>query len=221
MTMPRSIRGFLDEFERALKLSGRRRRRVMDEVREHLVDATERRISAGMDTAAAESAAVDAFGDAAAVASRFDRHFLARIGRRISDLLDTYDALRAGHTTVAATLLVSPIALSMAVLWSPWMAMSCIGPWGAMTWIGNQLAQRTEPGYRCRLWGWKSEHPRRYQVATSVGSLFSMAPIVAFELLGRVPHASLWLYVALVPLMPVIWILNSPRPYAPPPISAV
>jgi hypothetical protein len=60
MTLPSPIQGFLDEFEHALKLSGRRRRRVLDEVRDHLIDATERGIGAGMDPAVAEVAAVDA-----------------------------------------------------------------------------------------------------------------------------------------------------------------
>jgi hypothetical protein len=220
MTLPSPIQGFLDEFEHALKLSGRRRRRVLDEVRDHLIDATERGIGAGMDPAVAEVAAVDAFGDADTVASRFDRHFLARVGRRISAALDNFDRWRAIHTTAAATFLMAPLALPMAVLWSPLVVLSFIGPWAAFVWIGRQLGDRDEPGYRYRLWGWKGEHPGKYQVAINLGGFLGFGSIIAVEFFGRLPHLSPWLLVVLPPLYPVVWILNSPRRYHPPPVSA-
>jgi hypothetical protein len=88
MTSPTTMKAFLDEFERALKLSGRRRSRVLDEARDHLIEATERGVSAGMDPLAAESAAVEAFGDAAKVASRFDSGLLTRIERNAIGALD-------------------------------------------------------------------------------------------------------------------------------------
>lgn len=90
MTLPTTIKAFLDEFEQALRLSGRRQRRVLDEARDHLIEASQRGVSAGMDPLAAESAAVEAFGDAAKVASRFDPGLLTRIGRRAMDVLETF-----------------------------------------------------------------------------------------------------------------------------------
>jgi hypothetical protein len=87
VTLPTTIKAFLDEFERALKLSGRRRRRVLDEARDHLIEASQRGVSAGMDPLAAESAAVEAFGDATKVASRFDPGLLVRIERRAAGAL--------------------------------------------------------------------------------------------------------------------------------------
>jgi hypothetical protein len=90
MTLPTTIKAFLDEFERALRLSGRRRRRVLDEARDHLIEATERSVAAGMDSLAAESAAVEAFGDAAKVASRFDPGLLTRVGQRAAGALERH-----------------------------------------------------------------------------------------------------------------------------------
>jgi len=220
MTRPTSIHGFLDEFERALKLSGRRRRRVMDEAREHLIDATELGISAGLDPAIAEMAALDAFGDAATVASRFDRNLIVRLGLRTSAALDGFDSWRAGHTTAAATFLVAPLAVPMALLWSPLAALSFVGPWAAFVWIGAQLAGRSEPAYRYRLWGWRLDHPRQYQLSINLGGLIGFVSIVALQFLVTLPHVSPWLLLLLPPLYPVLWILNSPRPYAPPPVSA-
>ncbi|HXC77430.1 MAG TPA: permease prefix domain 1-containing protein, partial [Candidatus Acidoferrum sp.] len=90
MTLPTTIKAFLDEFERALRLSGRRRRRVLDEARDHLIEASQRGVAAGMDPLAAESAAVEAFGDAAKVASRFDPGLLTRVGQRAAGALERH-----------------------------------------------------------------------------------------------------------------------------------
>ncbi len=134
MIPPTTISAFLDEFERALKLSGRRRRRVLDEARDHLIEARERGISAGMDPFAAEIAAVEAFGDAAGVASRFDPGRLAYLSHRVSGAVDRFDRWRAVHPTAGITVFIAPMALAMAVLWSPLAAALCFfGPWASMS----------------------------------------------------------------------------------------
>jgi HAAS domain-containing protein len=220
MTWPTSIGAFLDEFERVLKVSGRRRRRVLDEARDHLIDAAESGISAGMDPLAAEIAAIEAFGDATTVASRFDRGFLALLADRGSEALRTFDGWHGIHPLAANTLLIAPFALLMAVMWSPLPALGFLGPWAASVWIGIQLKERKEPGFRHRIWAWKREHPGQYQWAASLGGVFGWVWVIAMESLARLPHVSPWLFLVLVLLLPPMWAINSPRPYRPPPASA-
>jgi hypothetical protein len=221
MIPPTTISAFLDEFERALKLSGRRRRRVLDEARDHLIEARERGISAGMDPFAAEIAAVEAFGDATGVASRFDPGRLAYLSHRVSGAVDRFDRWRAVHPTAGITVFIAPMALAMAVLWSPLAAALCFfGPWASMVWIGRQLMERKEPGYRHRLWGWKQEHPGKYQLSSNAGALLGWGSCVALEFMVGLPHVSPWLFLVWAPLVPLGWILNSPRRYQPPPALA-
>lgn len=215
MTLPKTISSFLDEFEQALKVSGPSRRRILDEARDHLIEARERGISAGMDPIAAEIAGVEAFGDAAGVASRFDPGLLARLSRRVSGAMDSFDRWRAVHATAGITVFIAPMALATAVLWSPLAALCFFGPWASSVWIGRQLIERNEPGYRHRLWGWKQEHPGKYRWASNGGALLGWGSAVVLEFMVRLPHLSPWLFLALALLVPLAWILNAPRRYQP------
>ncbi len=212
MTRPTTIEAFLEGFERALKLSGRRRRRVVDEARDHLIEARDRGMSAGLDTRAAEIAAIEAFGDPVAVASRFDPGLLARLSSEV----DRFDRWRAVHPTAGSTAELAPTALAIAALWSPFVALSFLPVWAIFVWIGRQLRGRHEPGYRYRLWGWKQEHPAAYQLATNGGGLLGVATYFALEFLAGSPHPTPWLFVILAPLVLLGWILNGPRRYRSP-----
>ena len=212
MTRPTTIEAFLERFERALRLSGRRRRRVVDEARDHLIEARDRGISAGLDPRAAEIAAIEAFGDPAAVASRFDPGLLARLSGEV----DRFDRWRAVHPTAGSAVVVAPVALVLAATWSPLVAVSFLPAWAIFVWIGRQLRDREEPGYRYRLWGWKQEHPLAYQIATNATGLLGAAAYLGLEFLAGSPHPTLWLFVMLAPLIPLGWILNAPRRYQPP-----
>jgi len=212
VTRPTTIEAFLERFERALRLSGRRRRRVVDEARDHLIEARDRGISAGLDPRAAEIAAIEAFGDPAAVASRFDPGLLARL----SGELDRFDRWRAVHPTAGITVVLAPMAVAMALSWSPVVALSVLPPWALFVWIGWQLRGRQEPGYRYRLWGWKGEHPTAYQIATNAGGLLAWAAYLPLEWLAGSPHPTLWLFLIVAPLILLGWILNAPRRYQPP-----
>ena len=209
MKRPITIEAFLDEFEGALALSGRRRRRVVDEARDHLIEGKDRGIRAGLDLQAAEVAAIEAFGDPAEVASRFEPGLRARLSRAI----DRYDRWRADHPTAGITVALAPMALVIALSWSPIAALSFLPMWAIFAWIGQQLRERQEPGYRHRLWGWKQDHPVAYQVATNLGGVLAWATCLALELLPGMPHVRPWLFVVLLPLIPLGWILNAPRRY--------
>ncbi len=209
MTRPTAIEAFLEEFDRALKLSGRRRRRVIDEARDHLIEARDREVSAGLDPQSAEIAAVEVFGDPAAVASRFEPGLLARL----SGAVDQFDRWRAIHPTAGITVVLAPMALVMAVSWSPLMALSFLPLWAIFVLIGRQLKRRQEPAYRHRLWGWKQEHPAMYQIATNLGGLLGGAACFVLELPAGSPHPTPWPLLMLVPLIPLSWILNYPRRY--------
>jgi hypothetical protein len=212
MKRPTTIEAFLDEFDGALALSGRRLRRVLDEARDHLIEARQRGIRAGLDPQAAEIAAIEAFGDPAVVASRFEPGLLAKL----SGAVDRYDRWRATHPTAGITVALAPMALVIALSWSPIEALSFLPMWAIFVWIGQQLREREEPGYRHRLWGWKREHPTTYQVATNLGGVLAWATCLALELLAGAPHVRPWLFLVLLPLIPLGWILNAPRRYRPP-----
>jgi len=71
MTGPRTIDGYLDQL--LVELYGRARdvRRILAEVEDHLRDATDEAIAAGMDPSQAEAAAIERFGSPRVVARRF------------------------------------------------------------------------------------------------------------------------------------------------------
>lgn len=208
MTRPTTIEAFLVRFERALRLSGRRRQRVVDEARDHLIEARDRGISAGLDPRAAEIAAIEAFGDPAAVASRFDPGLRARL----SGELDRYDRWRAVHPTAGVTLGLAPMAL-VAALWSPLVSLAFLPAWAIFVLIGSQLKGRQETGYRHRLWGWKQEHAVAYQIATNGGTLLGIATYFALERLAGAPSPTFWLFLILALMIPLSWMLDTPRPY--------
>jgi hypothetical protein len=220
MTLPNNIHAFLDEFGQALKLPGRRRRRVLDEAHDHLLEATERRIAMGMDPSVAEMASVEAFGDPVAVASRFDPGRLWRLRRAFWGAMDRFDRWHADHIVAGAAVLLAPVAVLVAVLWSPVPALGFLGPFMVLVWIGKQLEGREEPSYRHRLWGWKQHYPTQYQVVTNVGSLLGTGLVIGLLVIGGLPHVSPWLVPALVPFYPLIWILSMPRRYESRPESA-
>lgn len=216
MKRPTTIEAFLEEFEGALALSGRRRLRVLDEARDHLVEAKERGIRDGLDPQSAEAGAIEAFGDPTEIAARFEPGLLARL----SVAVDRYDRWHAVHPTAGITLALVPMALVIAVAWSPEAALAFFPMWAILVWIGQQLRERQEPGYRHRLWGWKQEHPTTYQVATNLGGVLAWATCLALEALAGAPHVRPWLFLILLPLIPLGWILNAPRRYRPPTIPA-
>jgi hypothetical protein len=208
---PTTIEEFLEGFERSLRLSGRHKQRVLDEARDHLTEARDRGIAAGLDPRAAEIAAIEAFGDPAAVASRFDPGFLARL----SGELDRFDRWRAVHPIAGTAADLAPLALVLAVSWSPLVALALLPMWATGVWIGWQLTHRNEAGYRYRLWGWKQEHPAVYQIATHAGALLGAAVYFPLERLAGSPHPTAWIFL-MVPLFPLGWILNAPRAYGSP-----
>lgn len=212
MTRPATIEGFLERFERALRLSGRRRRRVVDEARDHLLEARDRGIAEGLDPRAAEVAAIEAFGDPAAVASRFDPDLRARLAGE----LDRYDRWRAVHPVAGITVVLAPMAGVVAVTWSPFLALSALPAWAVFAWMGEQLKDRPEPGYRHRLWGWRRERPAAYQIATNASGVLGVAACFALDFLAGSPNPTPWLFVMLAPLFPLSWLLNAPRRYRPP-----
>jgi hypothetical protein len=206
-----TIEEFLEGFERSLRLSGRHKQRVLDEARDHLIEARDRGIAAGLDPRAAEIAAIEAFGDPAVVASRFDPGVLARL----SGELDRFDRWHGAHPTLVVTMDLTLAALVVAFAWSPLLAVAFLPAWTISVWIGTQLRHRKEPGYRNRLWGWKQEDPVAYQIATHSGPLLGAAAYLLLERLAGSPLPTAWIFL-MVLLIPVGWLLNAPKPYEPP-----
>jgi hypothetical protein len=206
-----TIEEFLEGFERSLRLSGRHKQRVLDEARDHLIEARDRGIAAGLDPRVAEIAAIEAFGDPVVVASRFDPGVLARLPGE----LDRFDRWHGAHPTAVVTIDMALTALVVAFSWSPLLAPAFLPVWATSVWIGKQVRHRKEPGYRYRLWGWKQEHPVEYQIATNAGALLGAAVYLWLERLAGTPLPTAWIFL-MVPLFPVGWILNAPKPYAPP-----
>jgi hypothetical protein len=213
MTKPTTIEEFLEGFERLLRLSGRRKQRVLDEARDHLIEARDRGIAAGLDPRAAEIAAIEAFGDPTTVASRFDPGLLARVAGE----LDRYDRWRAIHPTTGITFGMAPMFLVLATLWSPVVALALLPTWVTFVWVGRQLRGRQEPGYRNRLWGWKHEHPAAYQIATNGASLLDVGVYFALMWLAGSPHPTLWVFPAFILMIPLGWMFESPKRYQSPP----
>lgn len=77
------IDDFLDEIERSLVGSRRRRARIMSEVRDHLDDATARFVERGADRSAAEAQAIGAFGRAGDLARQFNTELAGGSLRRV------------------------------------------------------------------------------------------------------------------------------------------
>jgi hypothetical protein len=214
VTRPTTIEQFLEQLERSLRLPGRHKRRVLDEARDHLIEARDRGIAAGLDPWAAEIAAIEAFGDPAVVASRFDPGLLARF----SSGVDRFDRWRADHPVAGTAASLAPLALVVAVGWSPFVALAFLPMWAQGVWLGRQLIHRDEAGYRYRLWGWKQEHPVVYQIATLAGPFLGSAVYLQMEKLAGWPHPTAWIFL-LVPLFPLGWLLNGPREPESPPAS--
>jgi hypothetical protein len=208
---PTTIEDFLEGFERSLRLSGRHKQRVLDEARDHLIEASDRGIAAGLDPRAAEIAAIEAFGDPALVASRFDPGLLARLPGE----LDRFDRWHGAHPTAVVTMDMALVALVVAFSWSPLLAPAFLPVWATSVWIGRQLRQRKEPGYRYRLWGWKQEHPVVYQIATNAGPLLGAAAYLSLERLAGSPFPTAWIFLMVLHL-PLGWILNAPKAYESP-----
>jgi hypothetical protein len=205
-----TIEEFLEGFERSLRLSGRHKQRVLDEARDHLIEARDRGIAAGLDPRAAEIAAIEAFGDPAVVASRFDPGLLARLPGE----LDRFERWHAAHPTAVATMDTAALALVLAFSWSPLVALAIVPVWASTVWIGTQLRNRQESGYRYRLWGWKQEHPVAYQIATHAGILLGTAAYFPLFRLAGSPLPTEWIFL-MVPLFPLGWLLNAPKAYQP------
>lgn len=167
----KTIPHFLDEFGDALKLSGSRRRRVLAEAHDHLAEAKERGIKAGLRPAKAEAAAVEAFGEPADLATRFEADFRTRTFGRISSVVDAIDSWRADHPIAGATLLVFPVIALMAAFWSPAIALGGVPIWMAYVWVGRRLAPRHEPGYRRLRYPsiWFLNNPKPYHPPVSDG----------------------------------------------------
>jgi hypothetical protein len=214
MTQPATIEEFLERLERSLRLSGRHKRRVLDEARDHLIEARDRGIACGLDPRAAEIAAIEAFGDPAAVASRFDPGVLARLSSEV----DRFDRWRAVHPIAGTTAELAPPVLVLALSWSPWVALAVLPSWATFVWIGRELMHRSEVGYRYRLWAWKQKHPAAYHVAINVGPFLSAAAYFPLLRLAGTPHPTVWIFL-LVPLFPLGWLLNGPREPQSPPAS--
>lgn len=211
MKRPTTIEEFLERLERSLSLSGGHKRRVLDEARDHLIEARDRGIEGGLDSRAAEIAAIEAFGDPGAVASRFDPGLRARLAGE----LDRFDRWHGAHPTAGVTVELAPAALVVALSWSAVLALAFLPVWAASVWIGRQLTDRQEVGHRHRLWGWKREHPAAYQIATNSGAFLSAGAYLLLESLAGSPHPTAWIFL-MVPLFPLGWILNGPRRSQPP-----
>jgi hypothetical protein len=206
MTRPATIEEFLERLEGSLRLSGRHKRRVLDEARDHLIEARDRGIVAGLNPRAAEIAAIEAFGDPAVVASRFDPGLLARLLGEV----DRFDRWRAVHPIAGNTAELAPLTLVLALAWSPLVALALLPLWATYVWIGRQLVDRNEAGYRSRLWGWKQKHPWAYHIATNAGPLLSTAAYFPLLRLAGTPFPTAWIFL-MVPLFPLGWLLNGPK----------
>lgn len=211
MKRPTTIEEFLEGFERSLRLSGRHKQRVLDEARDHLIEARDRGIAGGLDSRAAEIAAIEAFGDPAVVASRFDPGFLARLPGE----LDRFDRWQAAHPAAGVTMELGPMALVIALSWSPVLALAFLPMWATSVWIGVQLKDRQEVGYRHRLWCWKQEHQAAFQIATNGGAFLSAGAYLLLKSLAASPHPTAWIFL-MVPLFPLGWLLNAPRAHGSP-----
>jgi hypothetical protein len=212
MTRPTTIEEFLERLERSLRLSGRHKQRMLDEARDHLIEARDRAIAGGLDPRAAEIAAIEAFGDPGVVASRFDPGLLARLTGEV----DRFDRWRAGHPVAGTTAELAPLVLVLAAAWSPLVALALLPTWATFVWMGMQLSRRNESGYRYRLWGWKQGHLVAYHIATNAGPFLSAAIYFPLERLAGTPFPTAWIFL-LVPLIPLGWLVNGPRePQSPP-----
>jgi hypothetical protein len=212
----KTIPAFLEEFGGALKLSGARRRRVLAEAHDHLADARERGIRAGLEPARAEAAAVEAFGEPDFLASRFEADFRTRTVGRVSSAIDAIDCWRAAHPVGGATSMIAVLAVAVVMFWSPLVAISLVPIWIENVWLGNQLSSRREPGFRRRLWTWKQEHWGRFQLVTAGTATLAFAMAVA---LGAVSphHPTIGQLVFVVPVWVFVLVLNNPKPYRPSP----
>jgi hypothetical protein len=179
---------------------------VLDEARDHLIEARDRAIAGGMNARAAEIAAIEAFGAPALVASRFDPGLLARMSGEV----DRFDRWRAAHPIAGTTVEMAPLIVVVALSWSPVVALAFLLPWATFVWMARQLMHRSEAGYRYRLWAWKQKHVVEYHMATNVGPFLGAAAYFPLEWLAGSPHPTAW-FVLILPLLPLGWLLNGPR----------
>ena len=113
MTSP-VLEAYLSRLERELRQRGLRDRRIVDEAREHLVDAVEDGLHRGLSVEGAESQALVRFGPPEIVAAHFatrrDRRFASSNRPRLSwatdAVRDARDGLRAMRRTPAFTAIV-------------------------------------------------------------------------------------------------------------------
>jgi hypothetical protein len=96
-----AIDGYLADLGARLRVDRRRRSMLLDEVREHLLDAAHQRMEAGQPGDRAEEAAVQAFGSSAVIARSFNAAAGARAMRRAPII-----GFLAGGAVVTALLIV-------------------------------------------------------------------------------------------------------------------
>jgi hypothetical protein len=102
MDTPNPIDAYLREFKRELRVRGRARRRIWNEVRAHLLDAAEAEQSRGAEQSLAAQRAVLRFGVAAETACQFNR-LTGRRGAILRRALVPWIAAVALSLTATAT----------------------------------------------------------------------------------------------------------------------
>jgi hypothetical protein len=212
----KTIPVFLEEFGGALRLSGSHRRRVLAEAHDHLAEAKEQAIKAGLEPALAEAAAVEAFGEPAYLAARFEADFRTRSLSRVSSAVEAIDCWRADHPVAGATVFIALLTGLVFALWSPLAVFGVVPIWIAYAWLGRQLVSRREPGYRRRLWAWKREHATRFNLVTGAGILIASCWVEATVFFGPTHQVSWVMIAVLSPAYVAALILNYPKRYKPP-----
>jgi hypothetical protein len=124
-----AVERYLLEFNDALVAGAERRERILAEVEEHLRDATESLVAAGLSAGEAELEAVRRFGDPAQAAERFGADPLGR-GQQASRW---YEARRIAHPLAIPLILYGPLialtawaAIPMAMWLCVWLLASHI-----------------------------------------------------------------------------------------------
>ena len=204
----RTIPDYLEVLYQSLDLGESARLRIVDEVRDHLIEARNDAVRAGVDPKAAEEAALNAFGDPVALAANFApgpwRSFL----RRSRELRWSLDLWHARHPlfAVAIGLVLLGGLLFLAQSWFAWMTPFYAGLQLLLAW---QITQRQEVGYAARLRGFWKEHPGLDQLY----QLCFMLPIAFYLVvpLSQAPTRFPWNVLVFPSALLLSWLFFSSR----------
>ena len=177
-----TISEYLGVLYESLDLAESARLRVVEEVRDHLTEAKEEAVAAGLDPVDAERAALRAFGDPVVLAASFDPGRWRSFLRWWREWRWSLDLLHAERPVLYTGLALAPLfgLLLLAGSWLVWFM-----PFYAaqQLWLAAQIGRRTEIGFSARLEAFWEQHPNRkllYSVALMLPAGFYLVLDGAF-----------------------------------------